>query len=55
MALVGMSAAAKGMGDEERQRVAAAIAEDSADVAASRADGEGLAFEISTNVVLASA
>jgi ubiquinone/menaquinone biosynthesis C-methylase UbiE len=55
MALVGMSAAAKGMGDEERQRVAAAIAEDSADVTASRADGEGLAFEISTNVVLASA
>jgi len=54
MALVGMSAASKGMGNEERQAVATAIANDSAEVVTPYTEGAGLAFELSANVVLAS-
>jgi ubiquinone/menaquinone biosynthesis C-methylase UbiE len=50
MALLGMSAGAKEMSDDERGRVLAAVVRDSADVARPYADGAGLAFELSTNL-----
>lgn len=53
MALVGMSAASKEMGEEERGRVAAEIAGASVETTAPYADGEGLVFEISSNVATA--
>jgi len=53
MALTGMSAAAKAMSDDERARVVGAIAQDSAEALPPYLDGEGLAFEISTNVATA--
>ena len=53
MALVGMSAAAKAMHDEERQRVLEAIARESEPVLQSYSNGSGLAFELSTNLATA--
>ena len=53
MAIVGMSAGAAAMDDARRAEVAAAIAHDSSEVLPPYTDGEGLAFDISTNVALA--
>jgi len=53
MALVGMSAAGKAMGDEERRRVVDAIVGDSAPVLQRYAAGSGVAFDLSTNLVTA--
>ena len=53
MALVGMSAVGKGMGDEERRRVVEAIVSESAPVVQSYTDRSGLAFELSTNLTTA--
>lgn len=53
MALVGMSAAAKDMTDEERQRVVGAIVADSADAIRPCTTDSGLAYELSTNVATA--
>jgi ubiquinone/menaquinone biosynthesis C-methylase UbiE len=53
IALVGMSAAAKAMGEVERERVIAAIARDSVDVVQPYTDEVGLAFELRANVVTA--
>lgn len=53
MALVGMSAASKEIGDEERGRIVAAITSDSAEVVLSYTDEMGLAFELSSNVATA--
>ena len=53
MALVGMSAASKSMSDEARAGVVATIASDCASVLPSYADGDGIAFAISTNVATA--
>ena len=50
MALVGMSAASKGMAEDERGRAVDAIVNDSADVVSPYTDGARLAFEISSNV-----
>jgi len=50
MALVGMSAASKGMGDDERSCVMAAIVSDSTPALLPYTNESGLAFEISTNV-----
>lgn len=51
MALVGMSAKAKEMGDGERERVAAAIVRDSAGSLGPDTDAAGLSFELATNMV----
>jgi ubiquinone/menaquinone biosynthesis C-methylase UbiE len=53
MAIVGMSAASAAMGDEERARVVGVIANESAKVLPRYAVGEGLAFEMSTNMATA--
>ena len=53
MALVGMSAAAKAMADHERKRVVEDIVSGSAPVLQSYADGSGVAFELSSNLVTA--
>jgi len=53
MALAGMSAAAKGMSDEERARIVGVIAQESVAVLPPYAAGDGVAFEISTNVATA--
>lgn len=53
MALVGMSAASANMSDEQRAQLVALIAKESADVLPAYADGEGTAFEISTNLAIA--
>jgi len=50
MALVGMSPAAKAMGDEERARIAEAIIADCAPVAARYTDASGLVFPNATNL-----
>ena len=55
MALVGMSAASTALGDEERQRMVAAITRDSAELVRLHTDQGGFAFEIGTNVTLARA
>ena len=55
MALVGMSTGAKELGDEERQRVVAAIVEDSADLVRLHTHEAGFAYEIGTNLILARA
>jgi ubiquinone/menaquinone biosynthesis C-methylase UbiE len=55
MALVGMSAASRGMSDVERGQIVAAIVHDSADVIRRRADETEFVFEISTNVTTARA
>jgi SAM-dependent methyltransferase len=53
MALISMSAAAKAMDDEERERAVATIARDSAGAAQPYTDEKGLAFELITNVTTA--
>ena len=53
MALVGMSAASKDMGEEDRGRIVAAITRDSAEVVLPHTDEAGFAFELRTNVVTA--
>lgn len=53
MALVGMSASAKAMHDEERKRVLEAITRESEPVLQSYSDGSGLALELSTNLATA--
>ena len=53
MALVGMSAASKEMGDEEREQMMAAIVRDSAEVVRPHTDETGFAFDLSANVVTA--
>ncbi|MDX8452142.1 methyltransferase domain-containing protein [Mesorhizobium sp. VK9D] len=53
MALVGMSAAGKAMADQERKRVVEDIVGGSAPVLQSYADGSGVAFELSSNLVTA--
>ena len=53
MALVGMSAGSKDMGDDERERTVAAIVRDSAGVLQAHTDAEGFAFELRANVVAA--
>jgi SAM-dependent methyltransferase len=52
-ALVGMSPATKNMSDEERARVIAAIAGDSADVVRRHSDDNGFTYQIGTNITLA--
>jgi len=52
MALVGMSEAGKGMSDEERGRVAGAIAAESAAAAAAWVDGASISFELGTNLAI---
>ncbi|MBD2094284.1 methyltransferase domain-containing protein [Trichocoleus sp. FACHB-591] len=53
IALVGMSGAAKAMGEAERERVMAAIARDSVEVVRPYTDEAGLAFELRANVATA--
>ena len=53
MALVGMSAAGKGMDDEERKRVVEEIVRESAPALQRYSDGAELAFELSTNLATA--
>lgn len=53
MALVGMSAAGKAMGGDERKRAVDAIVEDSAPVLERYADASGVAFEVSANLATA--
>jgi ubiquinone/menaquinone biosynthesis C-methylase UbiE len=50
MALVGMSQAGKTVNDDERQRLVQAIMQDSEDVRRQYTDGDGLAFEIRSNI-----
>lgn len=53
VALVGMSAAGKGMSDWERKQIADTIVSESEFVPHSHTDDEGLAFELSTNLATA--
>jgi ubiquinone/menaquinone biosynthesis C-methylase UbiE len=53
MALVGMSAAGKLMGDEERKRIMEAIVGDSLPVLKHYPDGSGVGFELRTNLATA--
>lgn len=55
MALVGMSAGGKAMGDQERKRVVEDIVSASRPVAQSFTNGSGIAFELSTNLATARA
>jgi ubiquinone/menaquinone biosynthesis C-methylase UbiE len=55
MALVGMSASSRSLSDEDRQAAIAAIVRDSAEAIREYMDGDALAYEIGTNVVLARA
>ena len=55
MALVSMSSASSAMSDEERQRIVVAIMRDSADLVRLHTDGTGFAFELGTNVAMATA
>ena len=55
MALVGMSTTSGSLGDEERERMVAAIERDSAGLLRHHTDEAGLAYELCTNVVLATA
>lgn len=50
MALVGMSAGAKEIGDGERQQIVTAITHESTDLVRHHSDQAGLAFELSTNM-----
>jgi SAM-dependent methyltransferase len=50
MALVGMSATAASMSEQERGKLVAELADESMPVVARYRDGEGLAFELRTNV-----
>jgi len=51
LALVGMSAASKTMGDDEREQVLAAVVSDSEAIALENTGEGGLAFELLANVV----
>ena len=53
MALVGMSAVGREMGDQERKSVVEAIVSESEPALHLYADGSGLAFELSTNLATA--
>lgn len=53
MALVGMSAMAKQIGNEERATIVAAIMAESADAVAPHLDGQELAFDLLSNVATA--
>ena len=53
MALVGMSDAGKAMANAERERILTAIVRESAAVLAKYAEGEGLAFELRSNLATA--
>jgi SAM-dependent methyltransferase len=53
MALVGMSAASKDMGDKERERILAAIVDDSEAIALENTKEEGLAFDMLANIATA--
>jgi ubiquinone/menaquinone biosynthesis C-methylase UbiE len=53
MALIGMSASGKTMADAERKRMVETIITDSAPAVQPYADGNGLAFELSTNLMTA--
>jgi hypothetical protein len=53
IALVGMSTASATTSDEQRAQLVAAIVKESADVLPPYADGDGIAFAISTNVATA--
>lgn len=55
MALVGMSARGKAMGDQERKRIVEDIVSESGPVLQSFAEGSGIAFELSTNFATARA
>lgn len=55
MALVSMSRASSAMSDEERQQIVAAVTRDSADLVRLHTDGTGFAFELGTNVAMATA
>jgi ubiquinone/menaquinone biosynthesis C-methylase UbiE len=55
MALVGMSAAGKGMDPEERKRIVEALVTESSPVLQDYLDGSGIAFEVSTNLAVAKA
>lgn len=52
-ALVGMSPASKSMNDDERARTAALIAMESSSVLSRYTDGEGLVFDLTSNVATA--
>ena len=54
-ALVNMSANSSALDDAARQRIVAAIVNDSADLVQRHTDEAGFAYEIGTNVVLARA
>ena len=54
-ALVSMSQAAATLGDEERQRLVAAITRDSDELVRQHTDQDGFAYEVGTNVTLARA
>lgn len=53
MALIGMSAAGKGMGDTDRKRFVEVIINESAPVLRSCANGSAIAFQLSTNLATA--
>jgi hypothetical protein len=53
MALVGMSAVAKEIGDQERKRVVEVIVRESAPSLQPYTDESGLAFDLSTNLATA--
>ncbi|XKM43072.1 hypothetical protein A4U53_035440 (plasmid) [Rhizobium ruizarguesonis] len=53
MALVGMSAAGKDMGDQERKRVVEEVVSESAPALQPYSDGSQIAFELSTNLATA--
>jgi SAM-dependent methyltransferase len=55
MALVSMGEASNTLGDEERRRLVAAIARDSAELVRRHTDETGFVFELGTNVTLARA
>jgi ubiquinone/menaquinone biosynthesis C-methylase UbiE len=52
MAVVGMSAAAKTMTDEERARVIAVVANDSVEALQPYADGSDLVFDLGSNIAI---
>ncbi len=54
IALVGMSAEAKTMSDDERERRVQTIVRDSADLLAGHSDANGLSYELASNVATAS-
>jgi ubiquinone/menaquinone biosynthesis C-methylase UbiE len=55
MAMVGMAPSAKSLTEEERARKAAPIAEDSAEAVRPFVDGDGVRFDLPSNVAIATA